>query len=474
MESEIRLDYGDQAIVDFIPSQLQRSDRFIPLQIPPKLPAMSWEEGLRRATSLPVGDCPSLEIICKEYYRGGDVGIIVDDYTRPNHHTRKFLPILLEFLSSWGVPMERVKLVIATGTHREPNRKEFDQIFGIGIYEKFKEQVVTHYPDKNNVVVGELDGIPVEMDRTVYACEIVVALTDIDNHYFAGVAGGPKAFLPGVAGERIITHEHLHMFSDTGFAENVRLGNLDNNPVFEKKRAIVQIMMDALRKKRTHVYTTACILDSDGDLVFSKGGEVLAVHKLAARTIPEVWTVKVRRSPDVVIAGAKNVGVNLYQAVKATHAAYNAVRPGGIILTAAPCPDSFGNEAFKGLMKIAADVFHEHQNKPDMNPYIPMAMSAVLTAVRADFRIGKQKPVDMIRILKHVGWGHLHWIADGLSPEEQKILPFVFYGDSSAPAGERLRRWVRRYLEATNHTFTVLNNPGYLVLVEQDTSAAAT
>lgn len=459
--SDIVLGYGDRTLRGFIPQEWIDNGSYLPLALPPKSRPIADAAGaLAESLERPVGGIAPFSSLAESCMRGGYAAVLVDDYTRPNDHTRLLLPLLVERLKErYGLPEEKIVVVVCAGTHRAPTEKEMVKMLGAEMASRLS--VAVHDCGKDLVRVGEVEGKPVEICRAAFEADLVVPLTDVDNHYFAGIAGGPKAFCPGICGREIITWEHLHMFSDTGFADNVALGVLDGNPVYECKKKIVRTIIEALKKRGTEVYCLAAIMDPAGDLVFLKGGETFAVHREAAAKLGEIWTVTLPKRPGVVIAGAQTLGINLYQAGKAIHAAYNAVARGGHIMAAVPCPDSFGNEEYKRLMAIAAGVLA----KPgDRAKAMREATAKVVEVVRRDFKIGKQKAVDFFRILEWVGWGHLHMIQDGLSGEDRKILPFEFWGDRSQPPEERLRSWVGKF--GAGRTITVIDNPGYVVRVQ--------
>jgi nickel-dependent lactate racemase len=412
---------------------------------------------LASALEKPVGGTLPLRTLVKSRWRGGDVAVMVDDYTRPNDHTRLLLPILVEMLQrDYGIPAGKIKAVVCSGTHRAPTAAEMESIVGREMVPRIR--VAVHDCTKNLAKVGEVEGHSLEISRDIVESDLVIALTDMDNHYFAGVAGGPKAFCPGVCSNEIITWEHLHMFDDEGFADNVALGIMDGNPVYECKKKIVGTAIAALRTRGTEVYCLAAVMDPHGKMVYLRGGETFALHRDAARKLAEVWTVTLTKRPEVVIAGAQTLGINLYQAGKAIHAAYTTVARGGHIMTVVPCQDGFGNAEYRNLMKIAADAM---MGERDHAAAIRKGTLAVLEVVRRDFKIGKQKAVDFFRILQYVGWGHLHMIQDGLGADDKKILPVEFWGKEGEPALGRLKSWVQEH--CTGKTLTVMDDPGYVV-----------
>ncbi|MCX6350051.1 MAG: lactate racemase domain-containing protein [Candidatus Aureabacteria bacterium] len=464
MRSEdIRLHYGDQVLSGFIPQEWIDQGRFLPLRLTPRSPAINDPAGaMASAFENPIGDIPPFGELVKRCLGRGKIAILVDDYTRPNLHTRLLLPLLLDLLKSrYGVNTEKVRAVVCTGTHRLPTGAELKKVVGEEMLRRI--EIVSHECDKNLAEAGEVDGRTIRINREAFEADLIIALTDVDNHYFAGVAGGPKSFCPGICDRETITSEHLRMFSDTGFAENVALGVLDGNPVYESKKKIVSAIIGALKKRGREVYGLAAIIDAGGALVYLRGGEIFSVHRAAAKKLDSVWTVSLPERPETVIAGAGSLGINLYQAGKAVHAAFTAVRPGGLILAAAPCPDRFGNEEYRRLMAVAVQEMNKHS---DAKEGVRAGKLKVLEIVRGDFKIGTQKAVDVFRILEHVGPGRLHFIQDGLRPEDKTALPFTFFGDPGTPPAGRLKHWVLRY--ASGKTIAVIDNPGFLIRIGEN------
>jgi len=455
---DVALHYGERVLSNFIPQKAIDSGQFLPLVIPKKLPGIkNVEQGLYDALEKPVGSQKPLSALVKENYRGGDLSIIVDDHDRPNIHTRLLLPILVENLTvKYKIPSEKIKVVIATGTHRPPTDEELKKILGVQMFGKVN--YIIHKCRENNVEAGKIDGLTVKINGTVFNSDIIIPLTDVENHYFAGIAGGPKAICPGICDMETITFEHLKMFGECGFAQNVDLGSIAGNPVFETKKKIVKAVIETLKKNKREVYTITSIIDTVGDLVHLSGGETFESHLKTAEILKNVWTVNIKARADIVISGASHWGVNLYQMGKAPHCAYHAVKKGGIVLNVAPCNNGWGNEEFKNLMKTGMD---ELNGCPDKSEGIKKAVVCVVNAVKKDFRIGKQKPVDLFQILHFVGWGNLHIIQDGIPEEDYGFLPFVFWGNKSDPVDKRLKSWLEKYLG--NKTIAVVDNPNFLI-----------
>ncbi|MFH1540626.1 MAG: lactate racemase domain-containing protein [Elusimicrobiota bacterium] len=457
----ITIHYGKKVLSDFIPQKVIDNGQFLPLILPKKLPVIkNVEQKLSEILEEPVGNQKPLSVLVKKNYVGGNLSIIVDDHDRPNTHTRLLLPILIEKLTvKYKIPSEKIKVVIATGTHRPSTTDELKKILGNKIFGHVSRiNYVIHKCRENNVEVGKIDGLTVKINETVFNSDIVIPLTDVENHYFAGVAGGPKALCPGICDINTITFEHLKMFGNHGFAHKVDLGNMDGNPVFETKKKIVKTIVEALKKNKRQIYAIASIIDTDGDLVNLSGGEIFESHRKTANILKNVWTVNIKERADIVISGASHWGVNLYQMGKATHCAYHAVKKEGIILNIAPCDQGWGNEEFKNLMEIGMS---ELNNYDDKSYGIKKALATIVDIVKKDFKIGKQKPVDLFQVLHFVGWENLHIIQDGIQNQDYKFLPFVFWGNKSETIKKRLKSWIKKYLG--NKTVAVVDNPNFLI-----------
>jgi nickel-dependent lactate racemase len=344
------------------------------------------------------------------------------------------------------------------------------------LWPAWKDNVVFHHDREDLVRLGTMpDGTPVELNGTAARSEVVISLSDLDYHYFAGVSGGPKQLVPGIAGRALTTADHLRMFGELGFAPNVDMGILDGNPVYEYKRQAVRIILDALAAKGTFVYAVVCVLNPKYEFVALEGGETLTLHRRLRAYLDKVYVAEIPRLADVAIVTARHLGINVYQAGKAINAAARAVKPGGTVVCVAPCPDGFGNEEFRNLMKIAAPILHEAETRIAKGAdaaklggkAIDRALRAVQDVVMKDFKIGKQKPVDMLVQYRRTGWGNLWLLCDGLAEEDRPLLPFRYVGQSGDPTG-RLRSWIEERESGRKPTYLVVDDPTYWIRLRRD------
>ncbi len=474
MEYVGRMEYGDKCLEGILPRSVVDEGRLIEIRGPEGYPAIEDVGGaLRESLTKPIGPegIRSLEELLSEDYRGGLCTILVDDHTRDNIHTRILLPLLLGELFSWGLDERKLRILVSVGTHRPPYEEEFPRIVSEEVWARHRDKVVVHSCKENLVSIGEIQGVPIEIDKLAYDSEIIIPLTDMDYHYFAGVGGGPKQILPGISGERIINFEHLKMFGELGFAENVGMGSVEGNPVFDHKIAIVKEMLERLAEKGTTVYSILCTLDPMGKLVKISGGDVIETHRQDRKVLDKVYVVNVDKKADVTIVTALTKGIDLYQAGKALNAACRATREGGRILLLAPCPDGLGSEGFRELIEISARIFsgmrEELKTASEPGAVIERAITTARRQtqdeVMRNFKIGKQKPVDILRMLHHLGWGHMYMLQDGLSEEEKSLLPFEYLGKEGDPPLPRIREWVESIEAEEKPSYLLIEDPGFLI-----------
>jgi len=161
----------------------------------------------------------------------------------------------------------------------------------------------------------------------------------------------------------------------------------------------------------------------------------------------------------------------VYQAGKAINTAARAVRPGGEVVCLAPCRDGFGNEEFRALMAVAAPILAEADRADAMGDRrdavraatIDRALLAVQEAVVRDFRIGKQKPIDLLLQLRRLGWGHLYLMCDALPDEDRRLLPFRYIGGPEEEPRDRLAAWIGERERGGSPTYAVIDDPTFWI-----------
>ncbi|MHA1138356.1 MAG: lactate racemase domain-containing protein [Candidatus Thorarchaeota archaeon] len=449
------LKYGDKVIDEFIPKDVAditvlRVDEYTP-------DFTDLTSKVNEVLDSPIGSKPFNELVQEVYTEGKRILFMVDDKTRPNIHTKILLPLIAERLLSNGVKKDDIGIIISSGSHAVASPEEVEaRILGSELFKIWGNNVLTHDCDSGIKKVGETSrGTPILINEQVLESSLLIPLSDSEYHYFAGQAGTVKLFCPGVAGRETIRINHPRMFDlEKGFHEDCRLGNCDGNPVIQDMIEVTKIM-----KERIPIFCIDAIV-TDGEIVYLQAGDIIECHKAASPPLRNLRVVDVDEPGDLVFVSVGELGVNLYQAGKGVHAAWNALRHDkkGWIVLLAPCEDGIGSAAYAEAMHAAKDL--EVQD----------ALRFVIETYGSEktFKIGNQKPPDLFRILRDVAEGNIKVIS-GLDADELRDI-YRMEGCSVKEHTEvqgMLRNLVTRFLkENPNPKVYVLDDPGLLINVK--------
>ncbi|MFW9932482.1 MAG: lactate racemase domain-containing protein [Candidatus Thorarchaeota archaeon] len=455
------LKYGSYEVDEFIPTSFE--DVRI-LQVGEFTPDFTdFEVKLNEVLAKPIGSKPFDEFVKDVYVAGKPVIIIVDDNTRPNIHTRALLPHITNRLLKIGIPKDDIKIIIASGSHKPPTADAIEnRILGSVLFSVWKDNVLIHDCDSGNRLLGKTTrGSPIYIDERVMESSMVLPLSDSEYHYFAGQAGTVKLFCPGVAGRETIRINHPRMFDlEKGFDDGCRLGNCHGNPVIEDMIEIASKVGEQL--------PMFCIdtIVHHGKIVYLQAGDLIECHKAAAEPLRTLRVVDVKEPGDIVFVSVGELGLNLYQAGKGIHAAWNAIRHDrkGWIVLLAPCQDGIGSDAYANAMKAAKDL------------EVRDALRFVIETYGSEqtFKIGNQKPPDLFRILLDVAEGNVKVVTELDSDELRDIYRMEACNPNTAEDSQRvLRDLVSRFTEETGiekPRIYVLDDPGLLINVENQIS----
>ena len=258
--------------------------------------------------------------------RGAIVAVSICDVTRP-FPSRTVLPVLLDEL-----PGRRVRLLIATGSHRACTPSELEAMLGsdvIGACELFQHDADS---EAEHVTLGSVPGsnVPARIDRRFVEADVRVTLGFVEPHFFAGFSGGPKMVAPGLA--QLETIAELHSAKRIGDPRAI-WGVLEGNPVHDPIRA--------LAARASVAFGLDVALDRDHQIVAIFSGELEHEHRSACAHVKATAMVRVAQPYDVVVTTNSGYPLdqNLYQCIKGLRAAAGIVREGGLIILAAACED---------------------------------------------------------------------------------------------------------------------------------------
>jgi nickel-dependent lactate racemase len=452
------LKYGTTVIDEFIPKTL--NDVTV-LQIEESKPDFTdFKKKLEEVLGNPIGSRPFDELVGEVYSQGKIVMFIVDDNTRPNIHTRILLPILTERLFALGVSKQDIRIIIASGTHKKPTPEAIEsRILGSTLYGEWKDNVLIHDCDSGNRDLGNTKkGAPILIDEQVLSASLLIPLSDSEYHYFAGQAGTVKLFCPGVAGRETIRVNHPRMFDvERGFVPGCRLGNTQGNPVIQE---MIEIATNV--KQKLPMFCVDTIVHH-GEIVYVQAGDLIECHKAASDPLRKLRVVEVDNPGDIVFVSVGELGLNLYQAGKGIHAAWNAVRHDmkGWIVLLAPCQEGIGSAGYEESMHAVKDMMVKDALKFVIENY----------GTEHTFKIGNQKPPDLFRILLDVAEHNIKVVTQ----HDPKELGDIYRMDAMNPEDpadvqrvlrEITERFVKENPDIPNPKVYVLDDPGLLIEVK--------
>lgn len=302
----------------------------------PAIPDLS--AALRNGLNHPIGPLPPLGSALRAER---DVLIVVSDSFRKTGADH-FLPPLLDYLAAHGVSDERISFLFATGTHRPPTEQEKAVILGEAVYARFQDRAQAHDPrDKGNLVFkgATSRGTPVYVNRRAAEAGCLILTGTVVLHYFGGFGGGRKAMLPGIAGLETIAANHALNLDPVENRLNaaVAIGRLAGNPVAE------DMLEGALLGPPCFLINT--VLNRQGRISGLFCGDLQEAHEAACGIARAQFAIPIREQADLVVASA-GAAKNFVQSHKALYNAFQAAKPDGVIVLAAPAPEGYGGNRF--------------------------------------------------------------------------------------------------------------------------------
>ena len=278
-------------------------------------------------------------------HRGQTVTISACDGTRPQPR-HLMIPAILKELDG-VVRLEDVVILVATGTHRGNSEAELRRMFGDEVVDSVR--IVNHdaRDPRQLAWMGTFGaGVPVWLNREWTEADVRITTGFVEPHFFAGFSGGPKLVAPGLAAlETVLV---LHDASRIG-DPRATWGVVHGNPVHDDVRAIA----DATGV----TFAFDVVLNREQDIVAAFGGDLLPMHAAATELARRTAMRAVEAPFDVVVTTNSGFPLdqNLYQAVKGMSAAYQVVKPGGMIICAAECRDGFPDHgSYREVLASAA------------------------------------------------------------------------------------------------------------------------
>jgi len=270
---------------------------------------------------------------------GDTIAIVIDDYTRPCP-TKLILPPVLAELKNADVYDLDVRIIIATGTHTPPSSDMIKELVGDKIFRNYMilSNDAVH---GTHVNVGKTKrGNDIEVLKDYVEADFKILLGDIEYHYFAGYGGTRKSILPGISSKNTIQRNHSLLFE-----KQARMGQLKDNPIHQE-------MNEAMHLAGAD-FALSVVQNSHHRIVGAWAGKPELTLDAGVKLVDTMYKKDILEAPDIVITAANGHphDINLYQAMKAMHTACQIVKPHGVIILVAECPEGPGSQLYIDWLK---------------------------------------------------------------------------------------------------------------------------
>jgi nickel-dependent lactate racemase len=271
--------------------------------------------------------------------------VIIPDDTRLWARGDLFVPRIIKTLSALGLAFDRIKIIIALGTHEDILPDLFATLAGDYCTKRVKILNSAGLNKDRLVNIGTTyKGTSLFVTKEAWEADHIIIFGGILHHMLAGFGGGRKYILPGIAGETSIRHNHSLAITRDGRPHPlVRQAKLWGNPVNEDLMDGANLFL----KDKTACYV-AVAANGTGELFYAGVGDVHDTFMEGCQKLNHACCVQVPEKGDFVLfsAGGHRSDGQLYQATKALFNAVNVVKDGGKILFTAACGQGEGNPGF--------------------------------------------------------------------------------------------------------------------------------
>jgi nickel-dependent lactate racemase len=360
-------------------------------------PVENLEEAILGALENPIGTPPLGTMINGD----DDILILVEDSTRSTP-LAQILPVVLKYMSAHGVPDEHISFLTAPGTHRIMTDGEILEKLGDEIVRRFK--IYQHDATKpedlvdiGTVMAGDYP-VPVRINHRVLEADFVFGLGNIVPHSDAGYSGGAKIVQPGVCG--FVTTSATHVAA--GFCPDIPLGMKEGNPCRKG--------MEEVAAKVGLSFILNVVKNCSGDVCGVFAGDFLEAHREGVKMAEESFKVSIPELADIVVVSSYPADLDYWQAEKGVIGAYFAVKRGGIIIFAAPCPEGLAS------------------NHPRFREWLSKPLEEVLEGLRS--HSPEDEDADLVSAVLAVcncrarERADIYVITDGLSAEDLEALQY--------------------------------------------------
>ncbi|MHA1428721.1 MAG: nickel-dependent lactate racemase [Candidatus Helarchaeota archaeon] len=317
MAKAIEVPYAQKALKINLPNSWKILGQFAPIE---KTPSEAPETLLHEALDNLIG-IPKFKTII---HGKKNAIILSDDKSRPTP-AKVIIPLLLNILNASGIPDNKIKVVVGRGLHPSLSSSELNEKFGSEVLSRI--EVLDHNPDDNLSFLGVTQfGTKVYINSDVVNSDLKIGLGSIMPHELAGYTGGSGIVIPGVAGRETINLNHCLVGTF-----NAEFGEMKGNTIRDDMEEAAQLLgLDLIINT---------LLNSQNEILKVVAGDPISAHHKGVTYSKNLYSVKIPKLADVVIANSFPRESTFGKALKALFAADRSVKADGTIILLAPCLD---------------------------------------------------------------------------------------------------------------------------------------
>ena len=291
-------------------------------------PAPAWSvRQIEAALNDPIESPPLTELA----RQGRSACLVVDDLARPTKAT-DVLPKLIDQLCEGGISSEAITVLVATGTHGLPDKRQI--AWKVGVETAAVCRVEVHDAAAALASTGITYGRQeLRINRSFLEADVKVGVGAVLPHSFAGYSGGAKLMLPGLAD--VDATARSHKFVQMG----LRGGRDPDQNRF-------RLEIERLARELGFRYTVCVVPNGRRETAGVFAGDLVAAHRRACEAAAGFYATPLRATYDCLLLNAYPKDVDLIQAenvlvsLKTTNTP--AVRDGGVLLITTAAAEGLG------------------------------------------------------------------------------------------------------------------------------------
>jgi lactate racemase len=255
--------------------------------------------------------------------------VIISDASRDEPRAALYAAVRRELAA---LPDDQITLAVANGTHVPGPAAGLAEALGLPPEVLRRHRLVNHdgHDPAGVIEVGRTSrGTRLRVNRCLVEADVVVSTGRVKPHYFAGYGGGAKGIFPGLGFAEDIRQNHrLKAHPDSS------LGRADQNPCRED-------LEEAVRRLGRDTFLLN-VVEAGGVITAAVAGDLVLAHREGVRRLAPFVEVRVEPADVVIVSAPLPVSGSLYQASKLVPPAGLLLRPGGVVILAAECPQGTG------------------------------------------------------------------------------------------------------------------------------------